>query len=100
MRLVPDLAHSFRTLWTDKLAQISLAVTTLFSGAPGATLQFIVLKWAEQHLKLPARRGAMLQGMSAARIAVGAVLAARFVPLKRALDVLPVGPPWASSSRS
>jgi LPLT family lysophospholipid transporter-like MFS transporter len=30
----------------DKLGQISLAVTTLFWGA-GATLQFIVLKWAE-----------------------------------------------------
>jgi MFS family permease len=89
-RLVSDFAHCFRTLWSDKLGQISLAVTTLFWGA-GATLQFIVLKWAEQHLQLPLSQGAMLQGISAAGIAVGAVLAARFVPLKRALQVLPVG---------
>jgi MFS family permease len=88
--LVSDFAYCFRTLWTDKLGQISLAVTTLFWGA-GATLQFIVLKWAEQHLHLPLSQGAMLQGVSAAGIAVGAILAARLVPLKRALHVLPVG---------
>ena len=59
-RLVVDFAHCFTTLWRDKLGQISLAVTTLFWGA-GATLQFIVLKWSEQHLKLPLSQGAMLQ---------------------------------------
>jgi hypothetical protein len=87
---VVDFARCFRTLWTDKLGQISLGVTTLFWGA-GATLQFIVLKWAEQHLKLPLAQGALLQGVSAIGIAVGAVLAARYVPLKRAVSVLPVG---------
>src|SRR5207302_1116806 len=43
VRLVTDFMHCFRTLWSDKLGQISLAVTTLFWGA-GATLQFIVLQ--------------------------------------------------------
>jgi hypothetical protein len=90
VRLVVDFAHCFTTLWKDKLGQISLAVTTLFWGA-GATLQFIVLKWAEQHLNLPLSQGAMLQGVSAIGIAVGAVLAARIIPLKRAVAVLPVG---------
>ena len=90
MRLVVDFAYCFTTLWRDKLGQISLAVTTLFWGA-GATLQFIVLKWAEQHLKLPLAQGAMLQGVSAVGIALGAVLAARVIPLKRAVVVLPVG---------
>jgi LPLT family lysophospholipid transporter-like MFS transporter len=90
VRLVLDFAHCFTTLWKDKLGQISLAVTTLFWGA-GATLQFIVLKWAEQHLNLPLSQGAMLQGVSAVGIALGAVLAARIVPLKRAVAVLPVG---------
>jgi MFS family permease len=89
-RLVVDFARCFRTLWSDKLGQISLAVTTLFWGA-GATLQFIVLKWAEQHLQLPLSKGAILQGVSAIGIAGGAVLAARLVPLKRAVSVLPVG---------
>jgi MFS family permease len=90
VRLVVDFAHCFTTLWKDKLGQISLAVTTLFWGA-GATLQFIVLKWAEQHLNLPLSRGAILQGVSAIGIAGGAVLAARVIPLKRAVTVLPVG---------
>ena len=90
VRLVVDFAHCFTTLWKDKLGQISLAVTTLFWGA-GATLQFIVLKWAEQHLNLPLSQGAILQGVSAIGIAAGAVIAARIIPLKRAVAVLPVG---------
>ncbi|MBZ0250330.1 MAG: lysophospholipid transporter LplT [Burkholderiales bacterium] len=90
VRLLVDFSHCFTTLWKDKLGQISLAVTTLFWGA-GATLQFIVLKWAEQHLNLPLSQGAILQGVSAIGIAVGAVLAARIIPLKRAVAVLPVG---------
>jgi LPLT family lysophospholipid transporter-like MFS transporter len=44
--LIREFAHCVKLLWTDKLGQISLATTTLFWGA-GATLQFIVLKWAE-----------------------------------------------------
>ena len=77
-------------LWRDKLGQISLAVTTLFWGA-GATLQFIVLKWADVQLGMPLSRAAILQGVVALGIAVGAVVAARFVPLKGSLRVLPFG---------
>ena len=90
VRLLVDFSRCFTTLWRDKLGQISLAVTTLFWGA-GATLQFIVLKWAEVHLGLPLDRGAVLQGVTALGIALGAVLAARCVPLKKSLSVLPVG---------
>jgi MFS family permease len=90
MRLLGDFSHCFRTLWRDKLGQISLAVTTLFWGA-GATLQFITLKWAEKKLNMPLDRGSILLGVSAVGIALGAVAAARLVPLKRALTVLPMG---------
>ena len=89
-RLLLDFSHCFRTLWKDKLGQISLAVTTLFWGA-GATLQFITLKWAEKQLKMPLDRASILLGVSAIGIAVGAVMAAKFVPLKKSLTVLPVG---------
>jgi MFS transporter, LPLT family, lysophospholipid transporter len=89
-RLLTDFSNCFVTLWRDKLGQISLATTTLFWGA-GATLQFIVLKWAEKSLNLPLSQGAVLQGVSALGIAIGAVLAARYVPLKRAVKTLPVG---------
>ena len=90
VRLLVDFSRCFVTLWRDKLGQISLAVTTLFWGA-GACLQFIVIKWAERHLRLPLEEGAMLSGVSAIGIAIGAVAAARFVPLKRATTVLPFG---------
>ena len=90
IRLVTDFANCFSILWKDKLGQISLAVTTLFWGA-GATLQFIVLKWAEKSLKMPLDKAAILQGVFAVGIAIGAIAAARFVPLKRSLSVMPLG---------
>jgi MFS family permease len=89
-KLVTDFANCFTRLWADKLGQISLAVTTLFWGA-GATLQFIVLKWAEKSLHMPLDRAAILQGVVAIGVALGAVAAARFVPLKKSLSVMPLG---------
>jgi LPLT family lysophospholipid transporter-like MFS transporter len=90
IKLVADFANCFNQLWADKLGQISLAVTTLFWGA-GATLQFIVLKWAEKSLHMPLDRAAILQGVVAIGVALGAVAAARFVPLKKSLSVMPLG---------
>jgi MFS transporter, LPLT family, lysophospholipid transporter len=88
--LLRDFGICFATLWKDKLGQVTLGVTTLFWGA-GATLQFIVLKWAEAHLGLPLDQGAVLQGVTAIGIAAGAVIAGRFVPLRKSLSVLPAG---------
>jgi MFS transporter, LPLT family, lysophospholipid transporter len=88
--LMRDFYSCLVMLWKDKLGQISLAVTTLFWGA-GATLQFLVLQWAAVHLGLPLDRGAILQGVTAVGVALGAVLAGRFISLKRSVDVLPAG---------
>jgi MFS family permease len=85
-----DFAHCNVLLWKDKLGQISLATTTLFWGA-GATLQFIVLKWAEIALGYTLSEATVLQGVVAIGIAAGAAVAAKVVPLRRAVDVLPVG---------
>ncbi len=90
IKLVADFANCFTTLWKDKLGQISLAITTLFWGA-GATLQFIVLKWAEVSLNMPLDKAAILQGVFAIGVAVGATAAARFIPLKKSLTVMPLG---------
>ncbi|MGI4900066.1 MAG: lysophospholipid transporter LplT [Janthinobacterium lividum] len=90
VRLVSDFADCFSALWRDKLGQISLAVTTLFWGA-GATLQFVVLKWAESSLSMSLSEGAILQAIVAVGVAVGAILAAARVPLNKSLTVLPVG---------
>jgi MFS family permease len=88
--LVQEFSRCLRLLWRDKLGQISLATTTLFWGA-GATLQFIVLKWAETALGYSLSQATVLQGICAVGIALGAVVAARFVPLHRAVNVVPVG---------
>lgn len=81
---------SCRLLWHDRLGQISLSVTTLFWGA-GAVLQFLVLKWCDHALGMDLSQGAVMQAVVSLGIAIGAVLAAAKVPLKRSLSVLPMG---------
>ncbi len=89
-KLISDFANCSATLWKDKLGQISLAVTTLFWGA-GATLQLIVLKWAERSLGMPLDKATSLIGVVAIGVAVGAALAARIIPLRKSLTVIPMG---------
>jgi MFS family permease len=79
-----------RVLWRDPLAQLSLAVTTLFWGV-GATLQFLVLRWADERLSLGLDQAAWLQGASALGVIAGAAWAGWRVPLHGAARVLPLG---------
>ncbi|MFA7241646.1 MAG: lysophospholipid transporter LplT [Sulfuricellaceae bacterium] len=88
--LLHDFNHCMKLLWRDKLGQISLAVTTLFWGA-GATLQFIVIKWAEAALHLDLSKASLLQGVVALGVAVGATLAAKMVTMRQAVKVIPLG---------
>ncbi len=88
--LLHDFNHCLRLLWRDKLGQISLAVTTLFWGA-GATLQFIVLDWAADALSLDLSKASLLQGVVALGVAVGAVLAAKMISLRKSVKVIPLG---------
>jgi MFS family permease len=88
--ILHDFWHSFRLLWRDPLGQVSLAVTTLFWGA-GATLRLIVLSWAAIALDFDLEKATQLTAVTAVGIAIGSVLAARFVSLQRAVKVLPVG---------
>ena len=88
--LLHEFWHCMKLLWADKLGQISLAVTSLFWGA-GATLQFIVLKWADTALGYPLSKATQLQGVVAIGIAIGAVMAARLVSLRQSVKVIPLG---------
>ncbi|HUW51500.1 MAG TPA: lysophospholipid transporter LplT [Sulfuricella sp.] len=88
--LIHDFNHCLTLLWRDKLGQVSLAVTTLFWGA-GATLQFIVIKWAEAALHLGLSKASMLQGVVAVGVAIGAVLAAKMITLRKSVRVIPLG---------
>ena len=88
--LIREFSHCVWLLWRDRLGQISLATTTLFWGA-GATLQFIVIDWAARALSLNLSQASMLQGVVAIGIALGAIIAAKFVTLRSAVSVLPIG---------
>ena len=85
-----DFTQCCKRLWTDRLGQISLAVTTLFWGA-GATLQFIVIEWARAALDYNLSRASILQGVVAMGIALGAVIASARITLDRAVNVIPLG---------
>ncbi len=88
--LIKDFWHCFTLLWKDPLGQVSLAVTTLFWGA-GATLRLLVLAWAAVALHYSIGEAAKLTAWVAVGIAIGSILAARFVKLEHAVNVLPVG---------
>ena len=88
--MVRSFTHCVRTLWVDKLGQISMAVTTLFWGA-GAALQLLVIAWLQQYLGMSLSRASVLQSVSAVGVAAGAILAANRVSLRRSFSVLPLG---------
>ena len=88
--LIHEFNHCLMLLWRDRLGQISLAVTTLFWGAE-ATLQFIVIKWSESALQLDLSKSSMLQGVVAIGVAAGAIIAAKFVTLRKSVRVIPLG---------
>jgi len=90
MFLLKEFFHCFMLLWKDPLGQVSLAVTTLFWGM-GATLRLIVLAWAGLALHYSIGSAAKLTAWVAVGIAIGAVLAARFVKIEHSVKVLPVG---------
>lgn len=88
--LVRDFSRCVVLLWKDKLGQITLATTSLFWGA-GATLQFIMLRWAEDHLQIPLHEATYLQGIFAVGVAFGALLAGRLISIDRSVNVVWVG---------
>eukprot|EP01041_Mallomonas_annulata_P023487 gene23487-44012_t len=90
IKLIVDFSNCFTLLWKDKLGQISLAVTTLFWGA-GATLQLIVLEWAQRSLGMRYDQATSMVGMVAIGIAFGAIMSARFITLRKSLSVIPLG---------
>jgi MFS transporter, LPLT family, lysophospholipid transporter len=88
--LLKDFWHAFTTLWRDPQGQVALAVTTLFWGA-GATLQFVVLRWAGLKLGMDEQTATKLIAILAVGIAVGSIGASLFVKLEDAVKVLPAG---------
>jgi MFS family permease len=88
--ILHDFWHSFVLLWRDPLGQVSLAVTTLFWGV-GATLRLLIIAWAALNLKYELDQATQLTAATAFGIAIGSILAGKFVRLERAISVLPTG---------
>jgi MFS family permease len=88
--ILHDFWHSFTLLWRDPLGQVSLAVTTLFWGV-GATLRLLIIAWAALNLQFGLDHATQLTAATALGIAIGSVLAGRFVRLQGAINVLPAG---------
>ena len=88
--MLKDFWHAFITLWKDPQGQVSLAVTTLFWGA-GATLRLVVLAWAAMALKFDIEQSTQLIATVAIGIAVGSVVASKYITLEESTKVLPAG---------
>ena len=88
--MIKDFWHAFKVLWRDPEGQLSLAVTTLFWGA-GASLRLIVIAWAGYALQFNLEESTRLTAMVAFGIAIGSVIAARYISLKDSVKVLPAG---------
>jgi len=103
--MLTAFAADNRRVWRDHEGGLSLAVTTLFWGV-GATLQFVVLRWAQLSLNLPLDQAAYLQGVVAVGVVGGAALAGWVVGIEQARRVLPLGiamglvVPWMSAVHS
>ena len=88
--MIKDFWQAFKVLWKDPEGQLSLAVTTLFWGA-GASLRLIVIAWAGYALHFNLEEATRLTAMVAFGIAIGSVIAARYISLKDSVRVLPAG---------
>lgn len=88
--ILSDFYRSFVALWRDPQGQVSLSVTTLFWGA-GATLRLVVIAWAAVVLGFAIDNATQLIAAVALGVAIGSVIAARYITLENAVKVLPAG---------
>ncbi len=88
--ILRDFYISFISLWRDPRGQVSLAVTTLFWGA-GATLRLVMIAWAGIALGLAIEPATQLIAAVAFGVAIGSIIAAKYITLENSVKVLPAG---------
>ena len=88
--ILSDFYRSFVALWRDPQGQVSLSVTTLFWGA-GATLRLVVIAWAGIALGFGLDQATQLTATVALGVALGSMIAAKFITLENSVKVLPAG---------
>jgi LPLT family lysophospholipid transporter-like MFS transporter len=88
---VRDFAHQTAAFLKSSPMRAALIGTGIFWGA-GAALRFLIIAWVPEVLKITRSSvPGYLTGMVAAGIAIGAVLAGRFVKVQSANRALPAG---------
>ncbi|MCF8167241.1 MAG: lysophospholipid transporter LplT [Rhodoferax sp.] len=90
IQLIQRFRRENMALWSDREGGLSMSVTSLLWGV-GATLQLIVLRWANESLGLPLAQAAYLQGVTALGVVAGAFAASHTIPLMHATRTLPLG---------
>jgi len=86
-----NFVHSFKTLWADGPARLSMLGTSAFWGA-GATLRFLLVAWVPAALAITSNAmPAYLNASTAVGIVVGAALAARFITMENATKAIWAG---------
>ena len=88
--ILSDFYRSCIALWRDPQGQVSLSVTTLFWGA-GATLRLVVIAWAAVALNFSLDHATQLTAAVALGIAIGSIIAAKYITLENSVKVLPAG---------
>lgn len=87
---VNEFFRSLTLLWGDEAGRISLCITTLFWGV-GATMQLLVLVWAQETLGFSLSESSYFQVAGAVGMVLGASIAAAFIGVKNAMKLTKLG---------
>ena len=88
--LLKEFQRSLCLFWRDASGRVSLCVTTLFWGV-GATMQLLVLSWAQEVLGFTLSQASYFQISGAIGMVIGAVIAASTIHVSGAIKLTKLG---------
>ena len=88
--LLKEFQQSLILFWRDDSGRVSLCVTTLFWGV-GATMQLLILVWAQEKLGFSLSQASYFQISGALGMVIGAVIAASTINVSGAIKLTKLG---------
>ena len=88
--LLKEFQQSLILFWRDDSSRVSLCVTTLFWGV-GATMQLLILVWAQEKLGFSLSQASYFQISGALGMVIGAVIAASTINVSGAIKLTKLG---------
>ena len=88
--LLKEFQQSLILFWRDDSGRVSLCVTTLFWGV-GATMQLLILVWAQEKLGFSLSQASYFQISGALGMVIGAVIAASTINVSGATKLTKLG---------